>query len=50
MRRKTSDHDSKFDAAIAECVNRSFYMNDFLKSVGTGEQSVSSTKQLIELL
>ena len=50
VRRTASDHSGKFDAAVAECVNRSFYMDDLLKSVGTEEQVVSITKQLIELM
>ena len=45
-----SDHGSKFDEAVAECVNRSFYMDDLLKSVETEEEAISIIKQLIELM
>ena len=48
--RTASDHGGKFDAAVAECVNRSFYMDDFLTSVETEKQAVSMMKQLIELM
>ena len=41
---------SKCDATVAECVNRSFYMDDLLKSVETEEEVVSIIKQLIELM
>ena len=41
VRRTASDHGSKFDEAVTECVNRSFYMDDLLKSVETEEEAVS---------
>ena len=50
VRRTASDHGSKFDEAVAECVNISFYMDDLLKSVETEEEAVSIIKQLIELM
>ena len=50
VRRAASDHGSKFDEAVAECVNRSFYMDDLLKSVETEEEAISIIKQLIELM
>ena len=50
VRRTASDHGSKFDEAVAKCVNRSFYMDDLLKSVETEEEAISIIKQLIELM
>ena len=51
VRRTASDHGSIFDEAVAECVNRSFYMDDLLKSVETEEEEVISIiRQLIELM
>ena len=50
VRRTASNHGSKFDEAVAECVNISFYMDDLLKSVETEEEAVSIIKQLIELM
>ena len=50
VRRTTSDHGSKFDEAVAECVSRSFYMDDLLKSVETEEEAISIIKHLIELM
>ena len=47
-RRTPSDHGRKFDAEVADCANRSFYMDDLLKSVETEKQAVSIIKQLIE--
>ena len=49
VKRTTSDHGSKFDAALVEFVNGSFYMDDFLKSFETEEQAVSIIK-LTELM
>ena len=46
VRRTASDHCSKFDAAVAECVNRSFFMDDLLKSVETEKQAESIIKRL----
>ena len=50
VRRTASDHGSKFDEAVAECVNRFFYMDDLLKSVETEKEAISIIKQLIELM
>ena len=50
VRRTASDHGSKFDEAVVECVNRSFYMDDLLKSAETEEEAISIIKQLIELM
>ena len=44
VRRTASDHGSKFDEAVVECVNRSFYMNDLLKSIETEEEAISIIK------
>ena len=40
VRRAASDHGSKYGEAVVKCVNRSFYMDDLLKSVETQEQTV----------
>ena len=50
VRRTASDHSSKFDEAVAECVNRSLHMDDLIKSVETEEEAISIIKQLIELM
>ena len=50
VRRTTSDHGSKSDESVVECVNKSFYMDDLLKSVETQEKAVSIIKQFIELM
>ena len=47
VRRTASDHCSKFDGAADECVNRSFYMDDLLKSIETEEEAKSVIKHLI---
>ena len=44
VRRTASDHGSKSDAPVAECVNRSFNMDDLLKSLETEEQAVTIIK------
>ena len=44
VRRTALDHGSKFDAAVAECVNRYFCMDDLLKSVEIEKQAVSVIK------
>ena len=44
VRRTASDHGSKSDAPAAECVNRSFNMDDLLKSLETEEQAVTIIK------
>ena len=49
-RRRALDHGSKFDTTVAECVSRSFYIDDLLKSVEIEEQAVSIIKQLLELM
>ena len=41
---RRTDHGSKSDAAVAECVNRSFNMDDLLKSLETEEQAVTIIK------
>ena len=46
--KNSRDHGNKYNEAVAECVNRFFYMDDLLKSVETEEQSGSIIKQLIE--
>ena len=38
VKRTVSNHGSKFDAAVGECVKRSFYVDDLLKSIETEEQ------------
>ena len=38
VKRTVSNHGSKLDAAVAECVKRSFYVDDLLKSIETEEQ------------
>ena len=51
VRGTASDHGSKFNAVIAECVNRPFYiLYDNPKSVETEEQAISIIKQLIKLM
>ena len=45
VRKTVSDHGSKLNAAVAECVNRSFYMDDLLNNFETEEQTVSIIKQ-----
>ena len=44
VRRTASAHGSKFDEAVVECVNRSFYIDDLLKSVETEEEAISIIK------
>ena len=41
VRRTASEHGNKFDEAVAECINRSFYMDDLLKYVETEEEAIS---------
>ena len=50
VRRTAPGRGSKSHGAFTECVNRSLYMDDLLKSVETEEQAVSIIKQLIELI
>ena len=45
VRKTVSDHGSKLNAAVTECVNRSFYMDDLLNNFETEEQTVSIIKQ-----
>ena len=48
--KNSTHHGSKFDEVVAECVNRSFCMDNLLKSVETEEEAISTIKQLIELM
>ena len=50
VRRTASARDRKCDRTVADCVNRSFYINDLVKSAETEKQEASVLQPLIELM
>ncbi|XP_064632677.1 uncharacterized protein LOC135490994 [Lineus longissimus] len=50
MRRCADDHKAQFDPRVAEAIYRSFYVDDFLKSVAVASLAILLALQLIELL
>ena len=44
------DQPNNFDAKTVECVEKDFYMDDFLKSNDSGKYLLTLLKELIEML
>ena len=50
LRRTAEDNETEFDAKVVECVKRNFYVDDFLKSVGSSQIAVQLINDLTQLL
>ena len=50
LRKTVLDNNENFDPDVASTVNRSFYVDDLLKSVENPEEAIRLSKQLCEML